>query len=554
MPRWSRRNTVRNPDRPMVARNAKARVTPPNWASTPEAAVTTRRSTPPGLAVTRAYASRAPKIAPMIALTADSTMLRPNASSTYPWVRALMLASVTPPSPANAPITTTRVGMIRKTSTYAKKGTVPISAAPRRRGRTATRCGVVETASANGLGPVRRQVLLGLGGLLLAQEDRRAVHGGQRRERGLVDRAGLLHGVGPHGPGAALQPQGLTLVGEEELLPQARGGRVRGILVDRLHVVRAEYRARRHDRLPGLQLGGLGDVEVVPVQHDRGLPGLDGRRGGVHRQEVAGLLQLAEEGDARRDVVGRAAVLERGHHHAGERGAGLGRVAVERHLALVGGLEQVLDAGGRGHLGAVVADRHVAAVVVDPGATRVLQGGGDVAEGGHLVRRELGDVGTGHRAAQVEDVRCGALPLQLVGGVDLVLAGAVRLGRIHLDAVLVAEGLDDLAVVRPVRWQGDDVELALLLGGGEQRLHAAEVVDAGRGRGAGGRGFALLLRRGTGRDRGYGGGRQGDGDRAGEDTHCVPPSAPRDRCALGGSWKRLVAARRPAGVRWATFG
>ena len=34
----------------------------------------------------------------------------------------------------------------------------------------------------------------------------------------------------------------------------------------------------------------------------------------------------------------------RGHHHAGERGAGLGRVAVERDLALVLRLEQVVDA------------------------------------------------------------------------------------------------------------------------------------------------------------------------------------------------------------------
>jgi hypothetical protein len=61
---------------------AKASVTPPNWASTPDAAVTMRRSSPPGRAVASAYASTAPSTAPMTAVTAESRMLRPNASST----------------------------------------------------------------------------------------------------------------------------------------------------------------------------------------------------------------------------------------------------------------------------------------------------------------------------------------------------------------------------------------------------------------------------------------------------------------------------------------
>ena len=43
-----------------------------------------------------------------------------------------------------------------------------------------------------------------------------------------------------------------------------------------------------------------------------------------------------------------------------------------------------------------------------------------------------------------------------------------------LDAVLRAEGLDDLAVVGPVRRQRDDVERALLLGRGDERVHPAE--------------------------------------------------------------------------------
>ena len=36
--------------------------------------------------------------------------------------------------------------------------------------------------------------------------------------------------------------------------------------------------------------------------------------GGVDRQEVAGVVELLEEVDAGSDVVGRAAVGDRGHH------------------------------------------------------------------------------------------------------------------------------------------------------------------------------------------------------------------------------------------------
>ncbi len=39
---------------PIVAMNANASVTPPNWASTPHAEVTTRRIRPVGFAVTSA--------------------------------------------------------------------------------------------------------------------------------------------------------------------------------------------------------------------------------------------------------------------------------------------------------------------------------------------------------------------------------------------------------------------------------------------------------------------------------------------------------------------
>ncbi len=76
MPKTFCSHTVTNPVKPNVARNANASVTPPNWASTPQAAVTTRRRTPPGAAVEIACASSAPRTAPTTAVTAEIQMLR----------------------------------------------------------------------------------------------------------------------------------------------------------------------------------------------------------------------------------------------------------------------------------------------------------------------------------------------------------------------------------------------------------------------------------------------------------------------------------------------
>ena len=164
---------------------------------------------------------------------------------------------------------------------------------------------------------------------------------------------------------------------------------------------------------------------------------------GIDGQEVTGLLELGEELDAGGDIVGRAALGQRGHHHTGERRAGLRRIAVERNLALELRLEQIIDAGDRRAPCGVVTDRHEAAVVVDPGTVGILEVGGDVVERRDLVRREHRGVGQGHRLAQVEHVGRGALALLLRGGVDLFLAGRLRLGRVDLDAVLVPERLDD---------------------------------------------------------------------------------------------------------------
>ena len=96
-----------------------------------------------------------------------------------------------------------------------------------------------------------------------------------------------------------------------------------------------------------------------------------------------------------------------------------------------------------------------------------------------LYGREHRGVGQRDRLPEIEHVGCGALALLLVGGVDLVLAGGVGLRRVHLDAVLVGERLDDGAVVGPVRRQRDDIELALLLGGLDEAVHAAEVLGRG---------------------------------------------------------------------------
>ena len=174
-------------------------------------------------------------------------------------------------------------------------------------------------------------------------------------------------------------------------------------------------------------------------------------------------LSLSEEVDARSDVVGRPAVGDRGHQHPVSRGAGGRGVTVEGDLALELGAQQVVDPGDLRDLGRVVADGHVAPVVVDPGAVRILELRRDVIECRHLVRREQVGVRQRNGLSQVEHVGCAVGAGQLFGRVDLVLAGGVGLGGVDLDVVLLGEGVDDLLVVGPVGRQRDDVELPLLL-------------------------------------------------------------------------------------------
>ena len=132
------------------------------------------------------------------------------------------------------------------------------------------------------------------------------------------------------------------------------------------------------------------------------------------------------------------------------------------------GLRRSFTLVSAGTLSGVVADRRVAAVVAHPEAVRVLELVGNVVPGRDLVGGEQIGVAQRDVAAEVEHVRRAVLAAQLVRGVDLVLAVGVRLGAVDLDAVLLRERLDHLAVVRPVRRQRDDVQLTFFLCGRDQ--------------------------------------------------------------------------------------
>ena len=81
-------------------------------------------------------------------------------------------------------------------------------------------------------------------------------------------------------------------------------------------------------------------------------------------------------------------------------------------LPLYSGLSRSASEVTSGHLGRVVADRHVAAVVVDPGAIGVLELGRDLVQGLDLVGREHVGVGQRDGLAEVEDVRRLSVPLR----------------------------------------------------------------------------------------------------------------------------------------------
>src|SRR5438093_736010 len=156
------------------------------------------------------------------------------------------------------------------------------------------------------------------------------------------------------------------------------------------------------------------ELEVVPVDRDRGLSRGDRLPGDVDRHEVADLRELREEIDPRLDVGERAAVGERGRVDARKGGVSLTRVVVERDLVLVFGLQQVtpvlrdvLDDVG------VRPEPDHSPVVAGPEPTRVLHQARNRRVVSHLVIREepLLCAADRKRGPDVNDVRSPALAL-----------------------------------------------------------------------------------------------------------------------------------------------
>ena len=112
------KNRVTRPVPAKVARKAKASMTPPNWASTPDAATTTCRSWPFGSPRTTAHARSPPKIAPMIAVPTASWMDLMKALTNISSVNSRDTYSrVGSPFEVTAPIATISVGTMRKSPT-----------------------------------------------------------------------------------------------------------------------------------------------------------------------------------------------------------------------------------------------------------------------------------------------------------------------------------------------------------------------------------------------------------------------------------------------------
>ena len=266
----------------------------------------------------------------------------------------------------------------------------------------------------------------------------------------------------------ALQPEQLSGVGVEELLPEPRRPRMRSGRIDRLAVVGSvDAVAGDGDRDPrGRELLDVGEVEVVPVDHDRRLAGGDRLRRRLDREEVARVLEPLEEVDARPDVAERAAVRDRGREHAGDGRARRERAAVQGDPVPVIGLEQV---GPRlRHVRddrAVDAERDDAVVVADPEAAAVLHRARDGSEVAVEVLRVEALVGAvdRERRPDVEDVRSALVALERPDRLVLLGGRAVRVVVRQLEAVLLLEGVHDLAVVRPVGRQRDRVDLTFLL-------------------------------------------------------------------------------------------
>ena len=146
--------------------------------------MTALRTTEVGGLLTISHASTAPSTAPMIAVLADSSTLFHNADSAVSENNAAIRSSEKTPSSKTALTITVTVGTIRKIVTSAKNGSS---------GSASRTVGHGARTSADGLGPVVRQILGGLVGLVGRRHGDRAVDDRDLVDRGLVDGARLQH-------------------------------------------------------------------------------------------------------------------------------------------------------------------------------------------------------------------------------------------------------------------------------------------------------------------------------------------------------------------------
>ena len=166
------------------------------------------------------------------------------------------------------------------------------------------------------------------------------------------------------------------------------------------------------------------------------------------------------------------------HQVAVERGAGFGRLAVERHGSGELRVGQVVDGLDVAVLVGVPADGHDAGVVGVVLAVLILDGIRDLVPGLHLVRGEVVGAGGGHGQAEVIHVRSGVGALVGLAGVHFLLGGGVRVLLVDLDLrILLLEAADHVTVVGPVVRKRDHVERAFLFGSGHEAVHAAEIGD-----------------------------------------------------------------------------
>ena len=196
------------------------------------------------------------------------------------------------------------------------------------------------------------------------------------------------------------------------------------------------------------------------------------------------LLEVGEVLDAGHDVVERAAVGERCRHTpANAAPASRGSPLSDTWPAYCGSLRSANDVGTFSTSVVLVADRHDPVVGGDPVAVRVLQRVGDLVPHRRHVRvpDALLDRLQGERRADVDRVGHRVRAALRLDGGELVGRRGVRVLHRVVDArVLVAERLQDAAVVRPVVGQGDEVDLSLLEGRLVERLQVGGRLAAAR--------------------------------------------------------------------------